>query len=217
LAAAQTSSRSGIWKIPVMLACVYVAGFVLFVCTLPRAAFEPVRADGIVALTGGDERINAAEALLEKGDAKRLLITGVYSTITKSDLKKLVHGGRRFDCCTDLGFKAMSTHGNATEAAQWAHAHGYKSLVIVTANYHMPRSLREFSTEMPDIRLLPYPVEQDDVDIDQWWRDPHTFRALHLEYVKYLGSLFFTTLASQESAMHSDRKSHTVRDASRDS
>src|SRR5208282_3853957 len=108
--------------------------------------------------------------------------------------------GRRFDCCADLGFSAMSTHGNAAEAATWARAHGYRSLVIVTANYHMPRSLHEFAVQMPGMRLLAYPVEQDDVDVDEWWSDPHTMRVLHVEYAKYLGSLFFSALESPQNA-----------------
>ena len=115
--------------------------------------------------------------------------------------------GRRFDCCADLGFAATSTRGNAAEAARWAHNHGYKSLIIVTANYHMPRSIHEFAGEMPDVRLLPYPVQQDDVDVAEWWSDPHTLRVLHLEYAKYLGSLVFGALET------SDKHWKTTREA----
>ena len=110
-------------------------------------------------------------ALFERGVGKRLLISGVHPTTTKSDLKKLVHGGARFDCCADLGFSAANTHGNAAEAAAWAKAHGFNSLVLVTANYHMPRAHAEFGAEMPDVRLEPYPVDPDGIDLHHWWRD----------------------------------------------
>jgi uncharacterized SAM-binding protein YcdF (DUF218 family) len=211
--AAPSSSRKAVWKIAATILGVYLAGFLLFVLNLPRTPAPAVHADGIVALTGGDARLDAAEALLEQGAGKRLLISGVYSTNTKSELKRLVHGGARFDCCADLGFRAMSTHGNAAEAANWVRAHGYRSLVIVTANYHMPRSLREFSVQMPGVRLLPYPVDEEDVDLGEWWSDPHTLRVLHVEYAKYLGSLVFTTLAS-----HGDvRSGRTTREARRES
>jgi uncharacterized SAM-binding protein YcdF (DUF218 family) len=195
-------ARNSAWTLILVLVGLYLAGFVLFVLSLPKTPSHAVHADGIVALTGGDERLDAAEALLEQGAGKRLLISGVHSAITKSDVRRLVHGGSRFDCCADLGFSAMSTRGNAEEAAAWAREHRYHSLIVVTADYHMLRSLREFSTQMPDMRLLPYPVEQDDVDIAEWWSDPHTLRILHIEYAKYLGSLFFTAL---EAPQHHDR------------
>lgn len=190
-------SRFGPWTFAVLAAGLYAAGFFVFVQTLPATPARAAHADGIVALTGGVARLDAAEALLERGAGKRLLISGVHASLTKNALKRLVHAGSRFDCCVDLGFAAMSTHGNAAEAAAWARRHGYHSLLIVTANYHMPRSLNEFSTAMPGMRLYAYPVEQDDVRVDAWWRDSHTLKVLHLEYAKYLGSLFFSALASR--------------------
>ena len=84
---------------------------------------------------------------------------------------------QRFDCCADLGFSAANTHGNAAEAAAWTQAHGYHRLVIVTASYHMPRSLAEFSAEMPGVELEPWPVEPDGVDLKAWWHDPHALQA----------------------------------------
>lgn len=188
--------RRTLWLAVVLMAGAYCIGFVLFASNLPRTPDRAVRADGIVALTGGDSRLFAAAALLEDGAGKRLLISGVYRSITKTELKRLVHGGARFDCCVDLGFAATSTRGNAAEAAQWARAHGYKSLVVVTSDYHMPRTLNEFSARMPAVRLLPYPVEEAGIDVDQWWTDMRTLRVLQLEYVKYLASFVMGARAS---------------------
>lgn len=180
---------------PILLAAVvaYVAGFLVFVATLPQVHPDTVRADGIVALTGGTERLDAATALFESGVGKRLLITGVHATTTKLALKNLLHGGRRFDCCADLGFEATNTHGNAKEAAQWARAHGYKSLIVVTAAYHMPRSLVEFSAQMPREKLIAWPVASDTVNAHGWVR-PVGFAVLQWEYTKYLGSVALNTL-----------------------
>ena len=172
----------------------YALGFVAFVTTLPQAHEATVHADGIVALTGGTERLDAATALFESGVGKRLLITGVHSTTTKLALKNLVHGGQRFDCCADLGFQATNTRGNATEAAQWAHEHGYRSLIVVTAAYHMPRSMTEFSAQMPHEKLIPYPVESANIDVHSWWRNPVAFGVLQWEFVKYLGSITLNSL-----------------------
>jgi len=172
-----------------LVAMAYGVGFLAFASSLPHKPQSGVHADGIVALTGGDERIVAGVRLLEKGAGRRLLITGVHPEITKPELKTLTHGGRKFDCCADLDFAAEDTRGNAAEAAVWVKAHHYRSLILVTANYHMPRSVSEFSADMPRVKIVPYPVEPDGVDFAAWWRHPNTVRMLNAEYVKFLASL----------------------------
>ena len=173
----------------------YVLGFVAFVSLLPKTPADLAAADGIVVLTGGDTRIDRAAALLEQGAGKRLLISGVDQATSKETLKHLVHGGPRFDCCADLDYAAEDTRGNAQETADWARAHDFHRLILVTARYHMPRSLQEFSAAMPKVRILPYPVEQERMDLAQWWRHPRTMFVLHREYVKYLVSMITTSMA----------------------
>lgn len=185
------------------LAVLYVAGFLVFVLTLPHAQAAP-HADGIVALTGGNARLDAAVALLEQGAGRRLLITGVHPTTTKAELRVLSHGGRRFDCCTDLGRAAADTRGNAQEAAMWAHDHRYKSLIVVTASYHMPRSMTEFAAAMPEEKLVPYPVQPADAHLAGWWHDPTALHLLHNEYAKYLASFVITRFEPQPSLEHED-------------
>ena len=102
------------------LLAIYVAGFLLFVATLPSRPSRPLEADGIVALTGGNARVDAAVALFEGGTGKRLLISGVNKESSKEEIKRLSEGGRRFDCCADIGYAAEDTYGNAEEAAAWA-------------------------------------------------------------------------------------------------
>jgi uncharacterized SAM-binding protein YcdF (DUF218 family) len=179
-------------RLGVGLLVAYTLGFILFAVTLPRAPAELPHADGIVALTGGGARLDAADKLLENDAAQRLLISGVNPGTTKAELKAIAHGGRRFDCCADLGFAAADTHGNADEATGWVRRHGYNSIIVVTANYHMRRSLNEFSADMPGVRLVAYPVDPQGIDLDGWWRDPHALRLLHSEYAKYLASLVIT-------------------------
>ena len=175
--------------ISVVLLALYVVGFLTFVKNIeqPPATLKP--ADGVVALTGGPLRLEAAAALLEMKLGKRLLITGVAPSTTKSELKRLALGGPHFDCCVDLGFSATSTHGNAKETAAWVRRHDYSSLIIVTTNYHMPRSLNEFSAIMPHVDFEPWPVATPSMDIVHWWRNPRTFLLLQGEYLKYLVSL----------------------------
>jgi uncharacterized SAM-binding protein YcdF (DUF218 family) len=172
----------------------YVLGFLAFAIFLPATPANVRPADGIVVLTGGGARVDAADALLESDCCKRLLISGVNPGTTKAQIKHLVHAGRRFDCCTDLGFQAADTHGNASEAANWVKAHRYHSLIVVTANYHMRRSMAEFAADMPGIRLEPYPVAPEGIDLTQWWHNLHALHLLHGEYAKYLAALVITTV-----------------------
>ncbi|MBL6852924.1 MAG: YdcF family protein [Alphaproteobacteria bacterium] len=171
------------------LLAVYIAGFFLFVATLPSKPSAPLKADGIVALTGGDARLDAAVALLEGGTGKRLLITGANKILTKDHLKQLSNGGRRFDCCADMGYAAEDTYGNAEEAAEWAAQHRFRSLIVVTANYHMPRSIRFFRWVMPKMRLVAYPVEPQAA----WWH-PGMLHLLHNEYLKYMAAVVVTVV-----------------------
>ena len=180
------------------LVALYVAGFLLFVATLPSRPTQRLKADGIVALTGGDARLDAAVALFEGGLGKRLLISGANKASTKAELKLLNYGGPRFDCCADIGYAAEDTYGNAEETSAWVAQHHFHSLIVVTASYHMPRSLRLFHALMPSVKLIAYPVEPAGVDMSAWWR-PGTLHLLHNEYLKYVAS-FVMTAVDHESA-----------------
>ncbi len=173
-----------------ILVVAYVAGFAAFASHLPHPprALGPV--DGIVALTGGGMRLDVAVALFEKGVGERLLISGVNTQASKGDLKKLVHGKKRFDCCTDLGYAAENTFGNAKEAAAWTRFHHYKRVVLVTSRYHMPRSLLEFHDVMPDVAVIAYPVDPDSGR--GFPSRMRNLKALHSEYWKYLAVNFMT-------------------------
>lgn len=150
-------------------------------------AKEPPPADGVVALTGASNvRLEAAEKLLEDGRARRMLISGVNRVATRSDVKEVARGvGRMWDCCVDLGFRAEDTRGNAQEIAGWAQHYRYKSLIVVTADYHMPRAALELQAQLPGVKLTRYPVVTD-LNARRWWSTSTNVRRLTLEYCKYL-------------------------------
>ncbi|MFT4955045.1 MAG: uncharacterized SAM-binding protein YcdF (DUF218 family) [Brevundimonas sp.] len=149
---------------------------------------EPAATDGIVALTGpSSERINAAVRLLEQGKAQRLLVSGVNREVRREELRALTPGSSRlFDCCVDLGFDAEDTMGNAQEIAAWARAKDFDSLIVVTSDYHMPRSLLEIRGMAPEVALTAHAVRTPSLDTDNWWRSPGDARRMALEYNKYL-------------------------------
>jgi uncharacterized SAM-binding protein YcdF (DUF218 family) len=186
----QERKRPSFWllRLLVILGGLYGIGFGLFVLRVPMAVAEPgasvERVDGIVALTGDDSRLAPAVALLERGRGDRLLITGVNPQTKKDELRVLLDGGTAFDCCADLGFEATDTRGNAIEAARWARTHSYTSLILVTSNAHMPRSLLEFSAQMPEVKLVPYAVDYLQADLGWLQR----LARLNDEYAKFLAS-----------------------------
>jgi len=104
--------------------------------------------------------------------------------------------GRAFDCCVDLGFRAENTLGNARETAPWVARHHYHTLIVVTADYHMPRALLELHAAMPGVALYPFPVATEAVDARRWWASPDDARRMVLEYCKYIVILIRNGLLS---------------------
>ena len=93
---------------------------------------------------------------------------------------------RLFKCCVDLDHSATNTIGNAIETRRWVEDRGFKSVIVVTANFHMPRAMAELGHELPAVDLVPYAVVSDRVKVDDWWDNPSTARLLFLEYLKYI-------------------------------
>ncbi|MEK9279466.1 MULTISPECIES: YdcF family protein [unclassified Bradyrhizobium] len=166
------------------------AGFLAFLSQLRGAELAPDRkADGIVVLTGGSSRVSDAMELLAAGYGKRLLISGVHPTSTASDISRTLPESQSFmHCCVDLDRTAVSTRGNAAETRRWAQERGFKSLIVVTSNYHMPRALVEFSHAMPEMALIPFAVVGDKWREEPWWTSASTLRLLLSEYVKYIAA-----------------------------
>ena len=171
------------------VAAAFVFSFALFAANVMGAApASGQKADGILVLTGGDRRLAAGMQLLERGQAKRLLVSGVNPDTSREMLRRAhkLRQIRLFSCCTDLGYAASDTVGNASEARAWVERRGYKSLIVVTANYHMPRSLAELGHAMPDVQLIAHPVDPRLAGASAWWTDAQMVRAMGREYLKYI-------------------------------
>jgi uncharacterized SAM-binding protein YcdF (DUF218 family) len=177
----------------VVVLVVWGVGLLAFAGRVDRStpANDPPVADGIVALTGGSsERISAALQLLQAGRAKRMLISGVSREVTRGELQTLTGADKPiYDCCVDLGFTAANTLGNGRETAEWARTKGYRSLILVTADYHMPRARLELKSAMPEAAIYVYPVATSELDAAHWWRTSAGAQRMILEYCKYLAVL----------------------------
>jgi len=151
---------------------------------------DPPQADAIVALTGASIiRLEAAEALLEEGLGQRLLISGVNRETTRKQVRATLIADNRaaadraFDCCVDLGFEAENTLGNARETAPWVARHHYHTLIVVTADYHMPRAIFVIGQRLPGVALIGVPVRPPAMS---HMLSLATWRVLAVEYTKYL-------------------------------
>jgi uncharacterized SAM-binding protein YcdF (DUF218 family) len=183
------------------MALLFVAaavGFVAFLSLLRGAEEDPPRnADGIVVLTGGSSRVSDAMELLAAGYGKRLLISGVHPTNDASDISRSLPDSQSLmTCCVDLDRSAVNTRSNAAETQRWARERGFKSLIVVTSNYHMPRAFVELSHAMPDIELIPFAVVGDKWRDEPWWTSGATLRLLLSEYAKYVAAEVRVRLAA---------------------
>ncbi|MBK1667998.1 hypothetical protein CKO28_08105 [Rhodovibrio sodomensis] len=171
-----------------LLLIALAAGFFHFAASLPDKVAEPARrTDAIVVLTGGSGRVSTGLRLLERRRADKLFVSGVYKGVDVSELLRVSQQAPGWlTCCVTLGYEAETTYGNAIETAAWVQRNGFGSVRLVTAAYHMPRSLLEFRRRMPEVTIVPHPVFPDHVKQDEWWRWPGSAHLLLGEYGKYL-------------------------------
>ena len=189
-----------------VLAVLWLGGLVWFTRSIPgQVADSASETDAIVVLTGGSLRVQSGLALLAAGKAKKLFVSGVYhSTDVTALLRISRQSPEHVACCIVLGHEADNTFGNALETAQWMRSEGFHSLRLVTASYHMPRSLLEFTRAMPDIRIVPNPVFPDRVK-HRWWAWPGTASLIVGEYHKYLLALARPLLTSEGASEAAER------------
>ena len=183
--------RFTLWAL-IIAVILFAAGFVGFI----RAAknFETVdfsssEIDGVVVLTGGQDRIAEGVDVLASGRVKRLLISGVNPDVTVGDLTRDVPKLKDYSqCCVDLGYSAQNTVGNAVEARAWAQQLNYQSLLIVTSSYHMPRAMAEMQHALPGTQIVPHVALREGQRGSSARIGSEDFRLYFIEYVKFLAA-----------------------------
>lgn len=163
-------------RVLAVLALLYFGGFALFSVSLGRPLDGKIT-DAIVVPTGGPERIPRGLEVLGDKQARRMLISGTAPGVTPGDLRRQYDADARlFACCIDLGHEAVDTRSNADETAQWVRTHGYKSVRLITADWHMPRARLELIHALgPEVEVVGDGV-----------RTNPAFAMLVREYNKYL-------------------------------
>jgi len=203
-AAMLRSGRRAAFVLAVLL-IVWLAGLVWFAHRIPSpdsTVVPPEPTDAVVVLTGGPLRLKAGLELLEAGKAKKLFVSGVSRQVDLSELLRTAQTTRSaVACCVALGYEATDTAGNAAETRLWMEHEGFHSLRLVTASYHMQRSLLEFRRAMPDMTIVPNPVYPDSFKRSNWWAWPGTFALIVTEYQKYLAAAGRAWLLSEASEL----------------
>ncbi|MCZ2203619.1 YdcF family protein [Bartonella sp. A5(2022)] len=141
------------------------------------------QADAIIVFTGGENRIETGLNLLQQGLGSRLLISGVNTNTNPKRFMRITHiNPQLFTCCVDIGYQAINTEGNAKESANWIKKNNYKTIYIVTHDYHMQRSLIELKHLMPNINFIAYPVKKN--TSESMIQQINQIRILVSEYIK---------------------------------
>ena len=168
-----------------------LASFQKFVLTLPNDETNlPAPIDGLVVATGGQLRIQKGVELLAGGKADRMLISGVGKGITKELLKENLaisnHQAHFFDCCVEIEFAATDTNGNAQATFEWMQKHALDDILLVSANYHLPRAELIFKQYLPENSVYFQAVNPPDLKLSAWHSNWQTTRLLLKEYLKYI-------------------------------
>jgi uncharacterized SAM-binding protein YcdF (DUF218 family) len=161
-----------------LLVLIYALGFMLFAFTLGQPAPASAKpTDAAVVLTGGSGRIEHAVDALRQHKSRRLLVAGADPAVTKADLARRIPRSRALlNCCVDLGSESVDTRSNAEEAGRWLAKHHFRSLRLITSDWHMRRASYEFHRVLGD----KYKMVPDGV------RTEPSFILLFAEYNKYL-------------------------------
>ncbi len=186
-------------QVAIWLAIFWFVGFLGFAAAIPRQpGAGDLRADGIVVLTGGSDRLAEGFRLLQEKRAGKMLVSGVAPGLGIADILAGLGPDRApidealLACCVTLGHEATSTEENARESRDWILANDLRSVLLVTANYHMNRSLLEFRRALGETadgpQILPYPVFPAEIQDPYWFVKPRLLWLIVGEYHKSIAA-----------------------------
>jgi uncharacterized SAM-binding protein YcdF (DUF218 family) len=185
-------------------------GFAYSVDTLPPS--QSPHADGVIVFTGEPRRMELGARILAGSRARRMLITGMElagGSDTADVLAQLLQSYRAlFECCVDLDAAAKNTVENARDAARWARRYDFRSVILVTSDFHTPRALLELESALPGTVVVPHPLLTGSGSLSALWREPIMLRRIGAEYLKFTAAWIrvrvmpHLSLSLQEPATH---------------
>jgi uncharacterized SAM-binding protein YcdF (DUF218 family) len=155
----------------------WLLGFAWFAVGQPGRAPAAEITDAIVVVTGGPGRVQRGLHLLVAGRAQRLLVSGADRRVRPAEFAEVNHVPLALvSARVDLGHEAVDTRSNADETAAWLARYKFRSIRLVTTDWHMARARFELARVLDrSVRIVPDGV-----------RSEPGLRALFREYNKYL-------------------------------
>lgn len=168
---------------------VWFMGFMYFISLVPITQTDTGKevTDAAIVLTGGKKRIQEGFNILKSKKSRKLLITGVSRDVRNKDVIVL-YGNLDYlsSSKVSIGREAENTSGNAIEAKKWVEENNIKTIRLITANYHMTRSMMEFKHALPEVNIIAHPVFPKAFKINKLWNHPGSAYLLFKEYNKTL-------------------------------
>jgi uncharacterized SAM-binding protein YcdF (DUF218 family) len=185
-----------ILSVLMLSAILWSAALAWFVHTMPaQNDVADTNVGALVVLTGGEDRVEYGLTMLADGMAPVLFISGVGAKATEEEMlsshatanvrERIYEAGAEII----LDHEAKSTVSNADQAANFIRKRGITTIRLITANYHMKRSMREFRNAIPEITILADPVFPSGFRRDEWWQHENTRRLVFSEFHKYFAVL----------------------------
>ncbi len=132
-----------------LLLLAWLLGFALFAMALPQPRAGG-KTDAAIVLTGGEGRVARGLEVLRKGWARRLLVSGVDREVKPREFVAAYDvAPRLMACCITLGFESVDTRSNGREAARWISANKFRTVRLITTDWHMRRAAFELERLMP--------------------------------------------------------------------
>ena len=156
---------------------------------------DPINlSSNVVILTGGTNRIKEGFEVIYKLDKKsisnlKVLVSGTGKGFSKLSLQEKLNPGfdlRLIECCVELDSVSQNTYSNAIETSKWVSKNNIEEILLITSNYHIPRSILEFQNKMPNLKILYYPIIPKKHQINKWLKSFETFSLIFIEYCKYI-------------------------------
>lgn len=157
-------------------ALVWALGFVWFAIVLPQPAAE-TPTDAVVVPTGGSGRIDRGLQLLREEKTQAMFVAGVDREVRSPEFAEGFDvEDALMECCVTLDTVSVDTKSNAREAAKWLAEKQYRSVRLVTSDWHIRRSALDLERATGGKVV----ILEDAVPTDP------TFGMLFLEYHKLL-------------------------------
>ena len=163
----------------ILLFFLYFLKYFIEVHSSAKNNYQNKSYDAAVVLTGDKYRINKGLELVKENIVNKLLISGVNKDINKNQIEKqYINFKELFNCCIEIENKSRNTFENARESYLWMKNNNFKSLIIISSSYHLPRTKLEFSRFIKEENIF-------FLSSDNFLKNI-SFKKLFIEYIKYI-------------------------------